>query len=455
MSITETKPAILIVDDDEHIRKQMKWSLAKDYQVFLASDRLTALTLFQQESPGVMTLDLGLPPDAEGPTEGMQALEDILQLNPHVKIIVITGNTDKQNALKAIERGAYDFQQKPVNTDELKIVLHRAHTLYTLEAELNTLREQKQEQHAFEGMLGESPQMQKIFTIIERVATTDTSILITGEPGVGKELVAKALHVRSLRNKEPFIPINCAAIPETLLEDELFGHEPGAFTDARSQKIGKLERAHNGTLFLDEIGDMPLSLQPKLLRFLQDQVIERLGGKKAIQLDVRVIAATNKPLQSKDSGFREDLLFRLNEIHIDIPPLRVRGNDTLLLAKSFLHQFMVENNRPNIKGFTAATNKLIQEYPWPGNVRELRSRIKRAVVMTDGPMITPEDLDIQAGTHLHSLKEARDDAEQRVVTEALARNKGNISKAARELEVTRPTLHDLMKKYKLSRDHFR
>lgn len=455
MSTEETKPTILIVDDDAHIRKQMKWALAKDYEVFLAEDRQTALEIFTQVSPGVMTLDLGLPPDADGATEGIRTLGEILNLDPHVKIIVITGNPEKQNALAAIDLGAYDFQKKPVKLDELKVVLQRAYSLYSLEAEIQMLRQQREQDHAFEGMIGESPHMQKIFGTIERIATTDTSVLITGESGVGKELIAKAIHSRSLRADKEFIPINCAAIPETLLEDELFGHEPGAFTDAKGQKIGKLERAHQGTLFLDEIGDMPASLQPKLLRFLQDQVIERLGGKKAIQLDVRVIAATNKMLHDSESEFREDLFFRLNEIHIDVPPLRNRGSDTLLLAKSFLYQFTAENNRPTIKGLTPQASKLIAEYYWPGNVRELRSRIKRAVVMTDEQQITPEDLDLPTNSKLQTLKDAREQAELRVVTEALTRNHGNISQAARELEVTRPTMHDLMKKYDLSRDDFK
>lgn len=455
LNTENAKPKILIVDDDEHIRKQMKWALIAEYEVFLAENRQSALQIFQQEAPGVMTLDLGLPPDGDGATEGIQTLKEILHLDPHVKIIVITGNPEKQNALAAIDLGAYDFQKKPVKLDELKVVLQRAYNLYHLEAEIQTLRQQQEHEHAFEGMIGESAQIQKIFSTIERIATTDTSILITGESGVGKELIAKAIHTRSLRADNAFIPINCAAIPETLLEDELFGHEPGAFTDAKGQKIGKFERAHQGTLFLDEIGDMPTSLQPKLLRFLQDQVIERLGGKKAIQLDVRIIAATNKALYEPESGFRDDLYFRLNEIHIDVPPLRKRGNDILLLAKSFLYQFTAENNRPTIKGFTPQASKLITEYPWPGNVRELRSRIKRAVVMTDGQQITPEDLDLHTGGKLQTLKEARDEAELRVITEALSRNGGNISQAARELDITRPTMHDLMKKFDLSRDNFK
>ena len=435
----------------------MKWALSKEYEVLLAEDRQTALKIYQESRPGVMTLDLGLPPDADGATEGMRTLEETLQINPHAKIIVVTGNPEKHNALKAIERGAYDFQNKPVNIDELKIVLQRAYTLYVLEGELTTLRQQQEREHAFEGIIGESAYMKNIFVTIEKIATTDTSVLITGESGVGKELIAKAVHSRSLRVQKPFIPINCAAIPETLLESELFGYERGAFTGAHGQKIGKFELAHEGTLFLDEVGDLGQPLQAKLLRFLQDQVIERVGGKTPIQLDVRVLAATNRNLEEdiKQERFREDLYFRLNEIYIMVPPLRLRENDSLLLAKKFLHQFAVENNRPNIKGFTTQASKLILEYPWPGNVRELRSRIKRAIVMAEGNLITPEDLDLHVSTKPLSLKEAKEQTELKMINEALERNRGNVSKSAKELEITRPTLHDLMKKYNLSKKDFK
>ncbi len=452
----EMKKSILIVDDDENIRKQMKWALSKEYEVLLAEDRQTALEIYHQRCPGVMTLDLGLPPDPDGATEGMRALEETLQMNPRVKVIVITGNPEKQNALEAIERGAYDFQNKPVNFDELKIVLRRAYNLYMLEGELKTLRQQQEQDHAFEGIIGESAYMKNIFVTIEKIATTDTSVLITGESGVGKELIAKAIHARSLRAQQPFIPINCAAIPETLLESELFGYERGAFTGAHGKKIGKLELAHEGTLFLDEVADLGQPLQAKLLRFLQDQMIERVGGKTPIQLDVRILAATNRNLEEdiKQGRFREDLYFRLNEIYIMVPPLRLRENDALLLAKKFLYQFAMENNRPNIKGFTSQTSKLILEYPWPGNVRELRSRIKRAIVMTDRNLISPEDLDLLVSTKPLTLKEAREQVEFKVISEALERNRGNITQSSKELEITRPTLHDLMKKYNMSKQDF-
>ena len=458
------KKPILIVDDDEMIRKQMKWALGREYEVLLAGDRQTALEICEENRPGVVTLDLGLPPDPDGSTEGMRALAEILRIGPHAKIIVVTGNPEKQNALKAVEQGAYDFQQKPVNVDELKIVLRRAYNLYALEQEVNALRVQKEQEHAFEGIIGESAPMKNIFVTIEKIATSDTSVLITGESGVGKELIAKAIHAHSLRARKPFIPINCAAIPETLLESELFGYERGAFTGAQRQKVGKFERAHEGTLFLDEVGDLGQPLQAKLLRFLQDQVIERVGGKTPIQVDVRVLAATNRNLEDdiRQGRFREDLYFRLNEIHIVAPPLRLRENDTLLLAKKFLHEFALENNRSNIKGFTDQASTFILEYPWPGNVRELRSRVKRAVVMTDSALITPADLDLVSARDLPStkdlvstppttLKEAREKLEAKLIAEALARNKGNISHAAKELDVTRPTLHDLLKKYNLSK----
>lgn len=452
----ETKKPILVVDDDENIRKQIKWALTKEYDILLAEHREMALDIFREKRPGVITLDLGLPPDVDGATEGMRTLEEILQLEPHVKIIVITGNPEKQNALAAIDLGAYDFQHKPVNIGELKTVLQRAYNLYALEEELKTLRLRKEQDHAFEGIIGESSHMKNIFVTIEKIATTDTNVLITGESGVGKELIAKAIHARSLRAQNSFIPINCAAIPETLLESELFGYERGAFTGAHSQKIGKFELAHEGTLFLDEVGDLGQPLQAKLLRFLQDRVIERVGGKTSIQLDVRVVAATNRNLEEdiQEERFREDLYFRLNEIYIVVPPLRLRENDALLLAKSFLHQFAVENSRSTIKGFTTQTSKLILDYPWPGNVRELKSRVKRAVVMTDGPLLTPEDLDLPTTAKPQTLKEAREQVEKRVVTEALERNRGNITQAAKELGITRPTLHDLMKKYQFSKEDF-
>jgi len=452
----ETKKSILVVDDDKNIRKQMKWALSKEYEVLLAEDRQTALEIYQQERPGVMTLDLGLPPDPDGSTEGIRTLEETLQINSHVKIIVVTGNPEKQNALEAIKQGAYDFQNKPVNIEELKVVLRRAYKLYLLEGELTTLRQQREQEHAFEGMIGESSYMKNIFVTIEKIATTDTSVLITGESGVGKELIAKAIHSRSLRSQKPFIPINCAAIPETLLESELFGYERGAFTGAHGKKIGKFELAHEGTLFLDEIGDLGQPLQAKLLRFLQDRVIERVGGKNPIQLDVRVLAATNRNLEEdiKQGQFREDLYFRLNEIYIIVPPLRLRENDTLLLAKKFLYQFATENNRSTIKGFTSQASKLILEYPWPGNIRELKSRVKRAVVMTDGTLINPEDLDLQVSSKPVTLKKAREQVELKMITEALERNRGNISKASRELSVTRSTLHDLMKKFNISKQDF-
>jgi len=451
----EENKKILLVDDEENIRKQMKWALAKEYTVLQAGDRQTAVELCREHLPGVMTLDLGLPPDPDGSSEGLRTLQEMLRVNPRMKIIIITGNQERSNALKAIELGAYDFQNKPVQLDELKIVLQRAYKLYELEEELTDLRGRQDYDQGFEGIVGESAPIQKIFSIIEKVATTDTSVLITGESGVGKELIAQALHARSLRKNGPFIPINCAAIPENLLESELFGYERGAFTGAQNRKIGKLELAHEGTLFLDEMGELGQPLQAKLLRFLQDQIIERVGGKEQIQLNVRVLAATNRNLDDaiKARRFREDLFFRLNEIQLVIPPLRSRAKDALLLANLFLHRFSQENNRP-IKGFTPASQRQILEYPWPGNVRELRSRIKRAVVMADDTLIKPEDLDLNANTTMLTLKDAREQLEQRLVSEALERHQGNITKTAKQLGVTRPTLHDLMKKYAISKEDF-
>ncbi|PID58301.1 PEP-CTERM-box response regulator transcription factor [candidate division KSB3 bacterium] len=454
MADTEKKH-LLIVDDDRNIRKQMKWSLAKEYTVLQAEDRQGAVKICREHKPGVMTLDLGLPPDPDGSSEGLRTLQEMLKINPKIKAIIITGNQERSNALKAIELGAYDFQNKPVQLDELQIVLRRAYRLYELEEELTQLRAHPSYDQGFEGIIGESASMQHIFGIIEKVATTDTSVLITGESGVGKELIAQALHARSLRKGGPFIPINCAAIPENLLESELFGYERGAFTGAQTRKLGKLELAHEGTLFLDEMGELGQPLQAKLLRFLQDQIIERVGGKEQIQLNVRVLAATNRDLDEaiKAKRFREDLFFRLNEILIVVPPLRSRSRDALLLAKLFLHRFAQENNRP-IKGISPSAQKLIQEYPWPGNVRELRSRIKRAVVMADDTLIKPVDLDLHTTTTMLTLKEAREELEQRLVREALERQQGNITKASKQLGITRPTLHDLMRKYSISKEDF-
>ena len=451
----ESKKSILVVDDDQNIRKQMKWALAKEYDVFLAEDRAAAITTCQEHLPGVMTLDLGLPPDPDGSSEGLRTLQEILQINSKIKVIVITGNQEKSNALKAIELGAYDFHNKPVDLDELRIGLRRAYNLYALEEELSIFRGRQEHDHAFEGIIGESAQMRNIFSMIEKIATTDTGVLLTGESGVGKELIAQAIHARSLRKNNPFIPINCAAIPENLLESELFGYERGAFTGAHSRKIGKLELAHEGTLFLDEMGELGHSLQAKLLRFLQDQIIERVGGKTPIQLNVRVIAATNRDLKKaiEADRFREDLFFRLNEIHIVIPPLRARANDALLLANLFLHRFAQENNR-SIKGLSYESQKLILDYPWPGNVRELRSRVKRAVVMADDSLIKPADLDLMVNTRPITLKEAREQLEDKLLREFLEKNRGNVTKTAKELGVTRPTLNDLMKKYGLSKQDF-
>ncbi len=451
----EMKKTILVVDDDENIRKQMKWGLAKEYDVLLAEDRVSAIDICRQHLPGVMTLDLGLPPDPHGSSEGLQTLQDILQISPKIKIIIITGNQEKANALKAIETGAYDFQNKPVVLEDLKVVLRRAYSLYALEEELRELRVHNEQKHAFEGILGESASIKNIFGIIEKVATTDISILITGESGVGKELIARAIYEKSLRKEKPFIPINCAAIPEALLESELFGYEKGAFTGAHTKKVGKFELAHEGTLFLDEMGELGQPLQAKLLRFLQDQIIERVGGKTPIQLDVRVLAATNQDLEKNiEQGiFREDLFFRLNEIHIIVPPLRLREQDALMLAKSFLHQFARENNR-QIKGFTKKAEALIVKYPWPGNVRELQSKIKRAVVMADDLFIKPEDLDLRTISAI-TLKKAREQAEYQAICQALERHQGKVSHTAKALEITRPTLHHLMKKHQISAQDFR
>lgn len=449
------KQKLLIVDDDEDLRSQMKWALVDDYEVMLAEDRKSALEIVRQEKPLVVTLDLGLPPNPAGVEEGFAALDQILSDQNHTKVIIITGRAEKENALKAVEKGAYDFFYKPIEIDELKVVLKRAYHVSQLEKEQKELQSQSAPD-AFEGMLGTSPKMQEIFTVIRKVATTDAPVLIMGESGTGKELIAQAVHSQSHRKSNPFVVINCGAIPENLLESELFGHEKGSFTGAHVQRKGRIEMAAGGTLFLDEIGELPLSLQVKILRFLQEKVIERIGGREQIEVDARVIAATNRDLKEgmKNGSFREDLYFRLGVIFIAIPPLRDRGSDVILLAKSFLDKFSAENKK-KLKGFTNQAIDAIEQYGWPGNVRELENRVKRAVIMADGKKVTPEDLEMTSPDSKYQnmgLKEAREALEKEMVLNALARNRGNLSKAALDLGVSRPTLYDLMEKFDISKD---
>ncbi|HOO91222.1 MAG TPA: PEP-CTERM-box response regulator transcription factor [Syntrophales bacterium] len=447
------KPKLLIVDDDENLRTQMKWALTGDYEVLLAEDRSTALNAVEGEKPAVVTLDLGLPPKPAGVEEGFAALADILAGYPQTKVIIITGRGEKEHALQAVGQGAYDFFYKPIEIEELKVVLRRAFYVSQLEHE-HREAQRRLSGDSFEGILGTSTKMQEVFTTIRKIATTDVPVLIGGESGTGKELVAGAIHQLSPRKNAPFIVINCGAIPENLLESELFGHEKGAFTGAHIQRKGRFELADGGSLFLDEIGELSLPLQVKLLRFLEDQVVERIGGRKGIEVDVRIIAATNRDLKRamKDGSFREDLYFRLSVVSISLPPLREREGDILLLAKSFLNRY-AEENRKKVTGFTREACAAIERYEWSGNVRELENRIKRAVIMSEGIQLTPADLEMEVPKPEYdglTLKEARETLEKELIKKALFQNQGNITKASQELGISRPTLYDLMERFGIS-----
>ncbi len=438
---------LLIVEDDPGLRKQLRWNFA-DYQVLLAEDRPTALDVFRKERPAVVTVDLGLPPDPDGATEGLATLEEILSEFPHAKVIVVTGNEDRENALKAVSLGAYDFYQKPINSDTLGLIIQRAFYLSGLEEENRRLASGVQDT-PMAGLVAASPEMVKVCRTIEKVAVADVSVLLLGESGTGKEVLARAVHRLSPRVAQPFVAINCAAIPENLLESELFGHEKGAFTGAIKQVRGKIELADGGTLFLDEIGDLALSLQVKLLRFLQQRVLERVGGRQEIPVDVRIVCATNQNLESliAEGRFREDLYYRLSELVIDIPPLRDRPGDATLLARHFLEKFSREQGR-KIDGFAQDAQIAIEAYDWPGNVRELENRVKRAIVMCDGKLIGAVDLDIaveDSHEDLFNLKKVRETAERKALQRALSQAAGNISHAAKLLGISRPTLYDLMR----------
>ena len=448
------KTKLLIVDDDETIRTQMKWSFAEDHEVLLAEDRKSAVGVVVSEAPAVVLLDLGLPPEPNDPTEGFLTLGEILSKQPDTKVIIITGQGDRENAIKAVGEGAYDFMSKPIDTDELRIVLTRAYNLSRLEHDFREIQ-QKQRGDTFEGMLGSSPQMQAIFTAVRKVAGTDAPVLILGESGTGKEMVARGIHARRARKDGPFIAINCSAIPEPLLESELFGHEKGSFTGAHEQRKGRIESASGGTLFLDEIGELPGSLQAKLLRFLQERQIERVGGRKAIEIDTRVISATNINLQEGmvSGAFREDLFYRLAVVVLRLPALREREGDAAMLGKIFLNKFAEENNMAG-KRFSQKATRAMENYSWPGNVRELENRVRRAVIMSEGQLVKPEDLEIgSAATDYEgaTLKEARDAVEKTLIDRALQVRKGNISRAAEDLGISRPTLYELMSKLGIQR----
>ena len=448
------KQKLLIVDDDEDLRTQMKWALSADYDVCLAEDRKSALAAMNKEKPEVVTLDLGLPPQPAGVEEGFAILDQILDEYGNTKVIIITGRGEKEHALRAIEKGACDFFYKPIELDELKIVLGRTFHIAQLEREQRELK-QRLSDDTFEFMIGTSQVMQDIFSMIRKIATTDAPVLIIGESGTGKELVARAVHRQGLRATGPFIPINCSAIPENLIESELFGHEKGTFTGAHAQRKGRFEMAEGGTLFLDEIGELPTMLQVKLLRFLQEKTIERIGGRQQIEVDTRVLAATNRNLEEaiKNGSFREDLYYRLNVLRINLPPLRDRQTDILLLAKTFLDRYCQEH-RKKIKGFSDQAINAIEGYAWPGNVRELENRVKRAVIMSDGKKISLEDMEMESldiETKRMTLKDAREDVEKKLIIKAIARNDNNLSKAATDLGISRPTLYDMMDKLEIPR----
>jgi two-component system, NtrC family, response regulator len=450
-----TPPTLLLVDDDPAIREQMKWALAAEYEVLEASDRASALAHVRHARPQLILLDLGLPPDIDGAFEGLFILRETLQFNPMAKVIVVTGNSDRAKAIAAIESGAYDFIEKPVQLDVLKVVLQRAVYLSNIELENKKLQEQTG-LNEFEGLIGESTRIQDVFRMVRRVGPSDVPVLITGESGTGKELVARAIHHQSSRKKEPFVAINCGAIPDTLLESELFGYEKGAFTGAAQQRKGRIENAQGGTLFLDEIGDIPLGLQVKLLRFLQDHEIHRLGGKETIAVDARILAATNIDLKKaiNDGRFREDLYYRLCVMTIGVPSLRERSSDIALLARTFLAKF-AEEQKKALKGFTPQAMDALTAHPWPGNVRELENRIKRAVVMAEGRYVTPEHLELQeaiaAGEETPTLKASRETREKDLVRLAMEKAEGNISRAAAELGISRPTLYQLLARYGLKK----
>ena len=444
-------PVLLIVEDDEGLQRQLKWAY-EGYEVVLAGDRASALDALRLHEPAVVTLDLGLPPDPDGTTEGFETLSEILRLKPDTKVIVASGHGARESALKAIGMGAYDFYRKPVDIDELGLIVARAFHVHDIESE-NRRLEQNGGGQVLGSIISAAPEMMKVAKTIERVASADVSVMLLGASGTGKELLARAVHEKSGRKGE-FVAINCAAIPETLLEAELFGYERGAFTGAIKSNVGKIEMAQGGTLFLDEVGDIPLPLQVKLLRFLQERVIERIGGRQPIAVDTRIVCATHQDLEAMiaEGRFREDLYYRLAEIVVKIPSLAERPGDAVLLARHFVNRFGKELNT-KVQSLSADALAAIDGYPWPGNVRELENRIKRAVIMADGKSVSAEDLDLPGsadqGELPINLRAARETADRRAIRQALSRTENNISGAAKLLGISRPTLYDLIKQYQL------
>ena len=449
--MSDTSRKLLIVEDDPGLLSQLRWCF-EGYDVLSAADRPSAINELRRHEPMVVLQDLGLSPNPEDVDEGLATLQEILKLSPHTKVIVVTGHGDQENALKSVAMGAYDFYQKPVDTDTLQLLVERAFNISELESENRRLQSQVIVS-PLDGIVAASEGMLAVCRMIEKVAPTDLTTLLLGESGTGKELLARALHRLSPRVDNRFVAINCAAIPENLLESELFGFEKGAFTGAAKQTLGKIELADGGTLFLDEIGDMPLALQAKMLRFLQERVVERVGGRKEISVDVRVVCATNQDPAGmiKESTFREDLYYRVSEITIDIPPFRDREEGRLILARTLLAKYC--NQQGRALAFSDDANAAIEAYSWPGNVRELENKIKGAVIMSDGKQVTAADLgieDVESETESLNLREVRRLAESKAIRVALMKTFGKISRAAEMLGVTRPTLYDLLHKYGLS-----
>jgi two-component system, NtrC family, response regulator len=444
--MTETRKPLLIVEDDPELQKQMRWAFDK-YETVVADDRESAIAQLRRCEPAVVTMDLGLPPNPNDPSEGLRLLEEIHALAPDTKVIVLTGQNDRANAVKTIALGAHDFCTKPFEPEILAWTIDRAFRVHELQEE-NRRLQSAQTAPGLSGVITRDPEMLRICRTIEKVAPTSATVLIYGESGTGKELLARALHDLSPRREERFVAINCAAIPETLLETELFGYEKGAYTGAAKRTVGKFEIASGGTLFLDEVGDLPIALQAKLLRFLQERVIERVGGREEIPVDVRVVCATHQSLKDRIASqrFREDLYYRVAEILVEIPPLRSRTGDATLLAHSFVHRFAVEQRRGAMTLLPDAVNA-IESHPWPGNVRELENVMKRAVIMADGLAIRAADLGLtgpDVEPALLNLRHAREEAEKNALLRVLGRVNGNLSKAAELLGVSRPTLYDLM-----------
>lgn len=446
--MSPAKRCLLIVEDDAGLQKQLRWSF-EDYDVVVAGDRASALAMLRRHAPAVVLQDLGLPPDAAGTSEGFATIGEILELAPYTKIIVATGNGDRDNAVKAIGSGAYDFCPKPLDLEVLRLIVDRAFRVHELEAENRKLRSESAT--ALAGIIGNSEAMRDACRLAEKVGPTNATVLLLGETGTGKELFARAVHRLSARRDGPFVAINCAAIPENLLEAELFGYEKGAYTGAHKQTKGKIELATGGSLMLDEIGDMPLALQAKLLRFLQERLVERIGGREPIAVDVRIICATHQDLSVliREGRFREDLFYRISEVVIRLPALRDRPGDATLLARLFLEQAASRHGRA-MRGFTAKALRAIEAHPWRGNVRELENAVNSAVIMAEGKQIGPDDLHLAAsGEDVMSLREVRDEAERRAIRRALAREGGKLSRVADALGISRPTLYDLLDKHGL------